>query len=79
MDLRAPVECAAEGMVIEARMDRRLGVVATVMVQTGTLKVGDCVLAGTSWGRVRRLISDLGKDSDAAGPSSPIQVKNIAQ
>ena len=74
MDLRAPVECAADGMVIEARMDRRLGVVATVMVQTGTLKVGDIVLAGTSWGKVRRLVSDTGKDNDAAGPSTPIQV-----
>jgi translation initiation factor IF-2 len=64
----------AEGTVIEASIDRRQGVVATCLVQHGTLKLGDFVVAGSSWGKVRRLISDQGRDLKDAGPSTPVQV-----
>ena len=74
MDLRAPEECRAEGTILEARMDKRLGIVATVLVQAGKLKVGDFVLAGQSWGRVRRMLSDQGVELKEAGPSTPVQV-----
>lgn len=74
MNLRSPVECKAQGTVIEARVDKGLGVIVTCLVQSGTLKVGDYVLAGPSWGRVRRLISDQGADLKEAGPSSPVQI-----
>ena len=74
MNLRAPVACGAEGTVIESRVDRGLGTVVTALVEKGTLKVGDFVLAGPSWGKVRRLVSDQGKDIKEAGPTMPVQV-----
>jgi translation initiation factor IF-2 len=74
MALKAPVLAKAEGSVIEARVDKGLGVVVTALVQSGTLKVGDYVLAGPSWGRVRRLISDQKIELKEAGPSTPVQV-----
>ena len=75
MNLKAPVECRAEGTVLESRVDKGLGTVVTALVEKGTLKIGDFVLAGPSWGKVRRLISDQGKDIREAGPATPIQVK----
>jgi translation initiation factor IF-2 len=74
MNLKAPVACRAEGTVLESRVDRGLGVVVTALVAKGNLKIGDFVLAGPSWGKVRRLISDQGKDIKEAGPSTPVQV-----
>ncbi len=74
MNLRAPVDAPAEGSVIESKVDKGLGVVTSLLVQRGTLKIGDYVLAGPSWGRVRRLISDQGEDLQEAGPSTPVQV-----
>jgi len=74
MDLKEPVDCPARGTVIEARMDRRQGAMATLLVQRGTLKVGDCVLAGPSWGRVRKILTDQGTDVKSVGPSTPVQV-----
>src|SRR4029450_13182483 len=64
----------AEGTVIEAKLDRGRGPVATVLVQRGTLKVGDLIVAGADWGRVRALVSDTGAPVESAGPSTPVEV-----
>jgi translation initiation factor IF-2 len=74
LDLKANPERAAEGTVIEARLDRGRGPVATVLVQRGTLDVGDLVVAGTQWGRVRALLDDKGEAVLDAGPSAPVEV-----
>ncbi|RAI29693.1 translation initiation factor IF-2, partial [Rhodoplanes serenus] len=74
LELRANPNRAAEGTVIEAKLDRGRGPVATVLVQRGTLKVGDIVVAGAEWGRVRALVSDTGASIDSAGPSVPVEV-----
>jgi translation initiation factor IF-2 len=74
LELRANPSRPAEGTVIEARLDRGRGPVATVLVQRGTLKPGDIVVAGSEWGRVRALISDIGHAVVAAGPSMPVEV-----
>jgi translation initiation factor IF-2 len=74
LELKANPNRPAEGTVIEARLDRGRGPVATVLVQRGTLKPGDIVVAGTAWGRVRALMSDTGHSVVAAGPSMPVEV-----
>ena len=74
LDLRANPNRAAEGTVIEAKLDRGRGPVATVLVQRGTLRGGDIVVAGAEWGRVRALISDSGSIVETAGPSLPVEV-----
>ncbi|MGB8630819.1 MAG: translation initiation factor IF-2 [Xanthobacteraceae bacterium] len=74
LELRANPNRPAEGTVIEARLDRGRGPVATVLVQRGTLKPGDIVVAGSEWGRVRALASDTGHSVVAAGPSMPVEV-----
>src|SRR5476651_1958712 len=74
LDLKTNVTRPAEGTVIEAKLDRGRGPVATVLVQRGTLKVGDIVVAGAEMGRVRALISDQGDTLDEAGPSVPVEV-----
>jgi translation initiation factor IF-2 len=74
LDLKANPNRPAEGTVIEARLDRGRGPVATVLVQRGALKPGDIVVAGTEWGRVRALMSDTGHSVVAAGPSMPVEV-----
>src|SRR6266700_1997678 len=74
LDLKANPSRPAEGTVIEAKLDRGRGPVATVLVQRGTLKGGDIVVAGADWGRVRALISDQGETIDEAGPSVPVEV-----
>jgi translation initiation factor IF-2 len=74
LDLKANPERPAEGTVIEAKLDRGRGPVATVLVQRGTLLVGDLVVAGAEWGRVRALVSDTGEPIDTAGPSTPVEV-----
>jgi translation initiation factor IF-2 len=74
LDLKANPDRPAEGTVIEAKLDRGRGPVATVLVQRGTLKVGDIVVAGAEWGRVRALVSDTGASIDHAGPSTPVEV-----
>ena len=74
LDLKTNAERPAEGTVIEAKLDRGRGPVATVLVQRGTLKVGDIVVAGAEMGRVRALISDQGETIDEAGPSVPVEV-----
>jgi translation initiation factor IF-2 len=74
LQLKANPNRPAEGTVIEARLDRGRGPVATVLVQRGTLKPGDIVVAGAEWGRVRALMSDTGHSVVAAGPSMPVEV-----
>lgn len=74
LDLKANPERAAEGTVIEAKLDRGRGPVATVLVQRGTLHVGDLIVAGAEWGRVRALVSDTGANVKSAGPSMPVEV-----
>ena len=81
LNLRADPSLPARGTVLEARMDKGLGLVVTVLVSEGTLKVGDLVLAGPSWGKVRRLLSTEGRGAKntpvqiaGAGPSIPVQV-----
>jgi translation initiation factor IF-2 len=74
LDLKANPNRPAEGTVIEAKLDRGRGPVATVLVQRGTLHVGDLVVAGADWGRVRALVSDTGTPVETAGPSTPVEV-----
>ena len=74
MELKANPDKLAKGTIIEAKLDKGRGPVATVLVQAGTLKIGDNFLAGTSVGRVRALIDDTGKRVQTAGPSTPIEV-----
>jgi translation initiation factor IF-2 len=74
LDLKTNAQRPAEGTVIEAKLDRGRGPVATVLVQRGTLKVGDIIVAGAEMGRVRALINDQGETIDEAGPSVPVEV-----
>jgi translation initiation factor IF-2 len=74
LELKANPARPAEGTVVEAKLDRGRGPVATVLIQRGTLKVGDLIVAGAEWGRVRALLSDTGKPLDNAGPSMPVEV-----
>jgi translation initiation factor IF-2 len=74
LDLKANPERPAEGTVIEARLDRGRGPVATVLVQRGTLRVGDLIVAGSQWGRARALLDDKGAHVALAGPSFPVEV-----
>jgi translation initiation factor IF-2 len=74
IDLRAVADDDARGVAIEAHLDRGRGPVATVLVQRGTLKVGDAIVAGGSFGRVRAMLDEFGKNVEEAGPSRPVQV-----
>jgi len=74
LELKSNPERPAEGTVIEAKLDRGRGPVATVLIQRGTLKVGDLIVAGAEWGRVRALLSDTGAPVETAGPSTPVEV-----
>jgi translation initiation factor IF-2 len=74
LDLKANPDRTAEGIVIEAKLERGRGPVGTALVQRGTLHVGDIVVAGTSWGRVRALINDKGQNIAEAGPSVPVEI-----
>jgi translation initiation factor IF-2 len=74
LDLKANPNRPAEGTVIEAKLDRGRGPVATVLVQRGTLRIGDIIVAGAEWGRVRALVNDTGVGVDRAGPSMPVEV-----
>src|SRR5215469_10535196 len=78
LDLKANPERSADGAVIEAKLDRGRGPVATVLVQRGTLKVGDIVVAGSEWGRVRLLQNDRGDTVQSAGPSTPVEVLGLS-
>lgn len=76
-ELKAPVDGLAKGTVIEAKLDKFRGPVATVLIQKGTLKVGDPVVAGTVCGRVRALTNDKGQNIKTAGPSTPVEVLGL--
>lgn len=77
LELRANPKRSARGYVIEARLDKGRGPIATVIIQNGTLKVGDYVVSGTTYGRVRSLIDDKGKTIKSAGPSMPVAVYGL--
>ncbi|MEO5688524.1 MAG: translation initiation factor IF-2 [Burkholderiaceae bacterium] len=79
LELKAPAEAAAQGVVVEARLDKGRGPVATVLVQTGTLKRGDIVLAGSSYGRVRAMIDEDGNATNEAGPSIPVEIQGLTE
>ncbi len=77
LDLKANPDRTAEGVVIEAKLDKGRGPVATVLVQTGTLRPGDILVAGNEWGRVRALVNDRGEQVKEAGPSMPVEVLGL--
>ncbi|HEV2300979.1 MAG TPA: translation initiation factor IF-2 [Stellaceae bacterium] len=77
LDLKANPNRPAEGVVLEARLERGRGAVATVLIQRGTLNVGDIFVAGSEWGRVRALVDDHGESRKEAGPSTPIEVLGL--
>ena len=77
LDLKANPDRAAQGAVIEAKLERGRGAVATLLVQKGTLHVGDIFVAGTEWGRVRALLDDRGQQIEAAGPAMPVEVLGL--
>jgi translation initiation factor IF-2 len=79
LELTAPVAALAKGLVIEARLDKGRGPVATVLVQRGTLKRGDVVLAGQSYGRVRAMLDENGKATTDAGPSIPVEIQGLTE
>jgi translation initiation factor IF-2 len=79
LELKAPVDAAAKGLVIEAQLDKGRGPVATVLVQSGTLKTGDVVLAGQTYGRVRAMLDENGKSIKSAGPSIPVEIQGLTE
>ena len=78
LELKAAKDAPAKGIVIEARLDKGRGPVATVLVQSGTLKRGDVVLAGAVFGRVRAMLDENGKSVDSAGPSIPVEIQGMS-
>ncbi|MFC0251082.1 translation initiation factor IF-2 [Massilia consociata] len=79
LELTAPSEAPARGLVVEARLDKGRGPVATILVQSGTLKRGDVVLAGSSFGRVRAMLDENGKSVTEAGPSIPVEIQGLTE
>ena len=79
LELRAPVDAMAKGLVIEAQLDKGRGPVATILVQSGTLKTGDIVLAGSTYGRVRAMLDENGKTIKSAGPSIPVEIQGLTE
>ncbi|HSA82425.1 MAG TPA: translation initiation factor IF-2 [Geminicoccaceae bacterium] len=77
LELRANPNRPAQGTVIEAKLDRGRGVVATVLIERGTLKVGEIIVCGGQWGRVRALVDDRGRSVDAAGPAVPVEILGL--
>ena len=79
LELKAPVDAMAKGLVIEASLDKGRGPVATILVQSGTLKTGDVVLAGQTFGRVRAMLDENGKSTKSAGPSIPVEIQGLTE
>ena len=79
LELKAAADAMARGLVIEAQLDKGRGPVATVLVQSGTLKRGDVVLAGASYGRVRAMLDEDGKPTNEAGPSIPVEIQGLTE
>ncbi len=78
LELTAPVDAPAKGIIVEARLDKGRGAVATLLVQSGTLKKGDMLLAGTAFGKVRAMLDENGKSIDEAGPSIPVEILGLS-
>ncbi len=78
LELKAVADAPAKGLIIESRLDKGRGPVATVLVQSGTLKRGDVVLAGSSFGRVRAMLDEAGKSIPDAGPSIPVEIQGLS-
>ena len=78
LDLKSNPSRTAEGTVIESRLDRGRGPVGTILVQRGTLRQGDIVVAGAEWGRVRAMLDDKGKQMSVAGPSTPVEILGLS-
>ena len=78
LELKAPVDAPAKGIVIEARLDKGRGPVATVLVQSGTLRRGDVILAGSCFGRVRAMLDESGGAVPEAGPSIPVEIQGLS-
>jgi translation initiation factor IF-2 len=79
MELKAPIDAPAKGLVIEAKLDKGKGPVATILVTSGTLNRGDIVLAGTAFGRVRAMLDETGKPIKSAGPSIPVEIQGLSE
>ncbi|MBU3720064.1 MAG: translation initiation factor IF-2 [Burkholderiaceae bacterium] len=79
LELKAPVETLAKGLIVEARIDKGRGPVATVLVQSGTLRKGDVILAGAAFGRVRAMLDENGRQVDEAGPSIPVEILGMTE
>src|SRR5690606_31402317 len=77
LELKAVVDCPAKGVVIESSLDKGRGPVATVLVQNGTLKLGDIVLCGHEYGRIRAMLDENGKQTKSAGPSIPVEILGL--
>ncbi|MDO9224646.1 MAG: translation initiation factor IF-2 [Pseudomonadota bacterium] len=78
LELRAAIDAPAKGVVVESRLDKGRGPVATVLVQSGTLKRGDVILAGSAFGRVRAMLDEDGKQINQAGPSIPVEIQGLS-
>ncbi len=78
LELKAPVDALAKGVVVESRLDKGRGPVATVLVQSGTLKRGDVILAGSVFGRVRAMLDEDGKQINEAGPAIPVEIQGLS-
>ena len=74
LDLKANPDIPAKGLIIETKLDKRRGIIASVLIQDGSLKIGDYFIAGTSYGKIRSLVDDKGKSIKKAGPSSPVEI-----
>ena len=79
LELKAPIDVPARGLVIEAKLDKGRGPVATILVQSGTLRRGDVVLAGSAYGRVRAMLDETGKSITEAGPSIPVEIQGLTE
>jgi translation initiation factor IF-2 len=79
LELKAPIDAPARGLVVEGRLDKGRGPVATILVQSGTLKRGDVILAGSSFGRVRAMLDENGKSISEAGPSIPVEIQGLTE
>ncbi len=78
LELQAPKDCSAKGIVIESRLDKGRGVVATILIQSGTLNKGEMLLAGREFGRIRAMLDENGKPIKSAGPSIPVEVLGLS-
>ena len=79
LELKAPIDAPARGLVVEGRLDKGRGPVATILVQSGTLRRGDVILAGSSFGRVRAMLDENGKAISEAGPSIPVEIQGLTE